>query len=248
MNFSVRLPLFEGPFDLLLFFIQRDEIDIGDIPISQITNDFLGYIKQLESMNIEVASEFMVVASQLIRIKSKMLLPSRPSEEDEEEDPRQQLATHLAVYKHFKELSQDLSDFEDLQIAKYPRANATQELETILKIHQTEVELKDMNGDLLFKVFNHVLEKKNFRESRQKTHKVINYPYTVAGQKKWLSQLIYKKERISFIELMEQSTDRMMLIFNFMALLEMLNLKDIYITLGEGFNNFWLYYSPPDKT
>ena len=75
MSYEIKLPLFEGPFDLLLFFIERDEIDIMDIPISKITNDFFEYISDLESMNIEVASEFIVVAATLMRIKSKMLLP-----------------------------------------------------------------------------------------------------------------------------------------------------------------------------
>ena len=99
-TFEVRLPLFEGPFDLLLFFIERDELDINDIPISTITNDFLEYIRQLETLNIEVASEFILVAATLMRIKSKMLLP-RPQLDDEgnEIDPREELVKHLLAYK-----------------------------------------------------------------------------------------------------------------------------------------------------
>ena len=91
-NFEVKLPLFEGPFDLLLFFIERDELDIYDIPISKITNDFLAYIQQMEQLNIEVASEFILVAATLMRIKSKMLLP-RPQldEQGNEIDPREEL-------------------------------------------------------------------------------------------------------------------------------------------------------------
>ena len=83
MSYEIKLPLFEGPFDLLLFFIERDEIDIMDIPISKITNDFFEYISDLESMNIEVASEFIVVAATLMRIKSKMLLPRLSLDEEE---------------------------------------------------------------------------------------------------------------------------------------------------------------------
>ena len=90
MSFEVKLPLFEGPFDLLLFFIERDELDIYDIPISKITEDFLKYIHQLEEMNIEVASEFIVVAATLMRIKAKMLLPRPGRDEDgKERDPRE---------------------------------------------------------------------------------------------------------------------------------------------------------------
>ena len=95
-SFEVKLPLFEGPFDLLLFFIERDELDIYDIPISKITNDFLEYIRQMEQLNMELASEFILVAATLMRIKSKMLLP-RPQldEQGNEIDPREELVRHL---------------------------------------------------------------------------------------------------------------------------------------------------------
>ena len=103
MSYEIKLPLFEGPFDLLLFFIERDEIDIMDIPISKITNDFFEYISDLESMNIEVASEFIVVAATLMRIKSKMLLPRLSlDEEGNEIDPREELVEHLIEYKKYK--------------------------------------------------------------------------------------------------------------------------------------------------
>ena len=89
MSYEIKIPLFEGPFDLLLFFIERDELDIMDIPISEITNDFFEYISDLEKMNIEVASEFIVVAATLMRIKSRMLLPRLSvDEEGNEIDPR----------------------------------------------------------------------------------------------------------------------------------------------------------------
>ena len=95
-NFEIHLPLFEGPFDLLLFFIERDELEITDIPISKITNDFLEYIHHLEVLNIEVASEFILVAATLMRIKSRLLLP-RPQldEQGNEIDPREELVRHL---------------------------------------------------------------------------------------------------------------------------------------------------------
>ena len=103
MSYKIKIPLFEGPFDLLLFFIERDEIDIKDIPIATITKDFLDYIENLESMNIEVASEFIVVAATLMRIKSKMLLPRLMMDEDGNEvDPRDELVKHLLEYKKFK--------------------------------------------------------------------------------------------------------------------------------------------------
>ena len=111
MSYEIKIPLFEGPFDLLLFFIERDEIDIMDIPISEITRDFLEYISDLEKMNIEVASEFIVVAATLMRIKSKMLLPRLSLDEDGNEiDPRDELVEHLLEYKKYKSVIEDFSN------------------------------------------------------------------------------------------------------------------------------------------
>ena len=111
MGYKIKIPLFEGPFDLLLFFIERDEIDIMDIPISEITRDFLEYISDLEKMNIEVASEFIVVAATLMRIKSKMLLPRLSLDEDGNEiDPRDELVEHLLEYKKYKSVIEDFSN------------------------------------------------------------------------------------------------------------------------------------------
>ena len=116
MSYEIKLPLFEGPFDLLLFFIERDEIDIMDIPISKITNDFFEYISDLESMNIEVASEFIVVAATLMRIKSKMLLPRLSlDEEGNEIDPREELVEHLIEYKKYKSVISEFSDFTEFE-------------------------------------------------------------------------------------------------------------------------------------
>ncbi|MEC8221774.1 MAG: segregation/condensation protein A, partial [Bacteroidota bacterium] len=118
MSYEIKLPLFEGPFDLLLFFIERDEIDIMDIPISKITNDFFEYISDLESMNIEVASEFIVVAATLMRIKSKMLLPRLSlDEEGNEIDPREELVEHLIEYKKYKSVISEFSDLEDSRLS-----------------------------------------------------------------------------------------------------------------------------------
>ena len=114
MSYEIKIPLFEGPFDLLLFFIERDELDIMDIPISEITNDFFEYISDLEKMNIEVASEFIVVAATLMRIKSRMLLPRLSvDEEGNEIDPREELVEHLIEYKKYNSVIDDFSKLEE---------------------------------------------------------------------------------------------------------------------------------------
>ncbi len=129
MSFEIKLPLFEGPFDLLLFFIERDELDIYDIPISKIANEFLDYLHHLEKLNMEVASEFIFVASTLMSIKAKMLLP-RPelNEEGQEIDPREELVKHLLEYKKYKSVVADLANLEKDRLDKEKRANIKNEV------------------------------------------------------------------------------------------------------------------------
>ena len=132
MGYKIKIPLFEGPFDLLLFFIERDEIDIMDIPISEITRDFLEYISDLEKMNIEGASEFIVVAATLMRIKSKMLLPRLSLDEDGNEiDPRDELVEHLLEYKKYKSVIEDFSNLEEYRMAKSSRGYLFSEINII---------------------------------------------------------------------------------------------------------------------
>ena len=119
MSYEIKIPLFEGPFDLLLFFIERDELDIMDIPISEITNDFFEYISDLEKMNIEVASEFIVVAATLMRIKSRMLLPRLSvDEEGNEIDPREELVTLLSI-RNTSQLLMTFLSWKNIDKKKY---------------------------------------------------------------------------------------------------------------------------------
>jgi segregation and condensation protein A len=135
LSFEIKLPLFEGPFDLLLFFIERDELDIHDIPISKITNDFLEYLHHLEAMNIEVASEFILVAATLMKIKSKMLLP-RPQldEEGNEIDPREELVRHLLEYKKYKSVLVQLQEMEEAEFNKEKRGNLVKEIRAMSEL------------------------------------------------------------------------------------------------------------------
>jgi segregation and condensation protein A len=239
-NFEVKLPLFEGPFDLLLFFIERDELDIYDIPISKITDDFLSYIKQMEHLNIEVASEFILVAATLMRIKSKMLLP-RPQidEQGNEVDPREELVRHLLEYKKYKSVIEDFQKMEENELMKEKRGNLAKELRTLAESTNVEAELQDVTVYKLLAVFEKVM--KRLEDAQKKpVHQVIQYPYTVEGQKKKLFQALEAKSRISFTELLAEYPSRLGLIFNFLAILELLALQLLNIQVGEGYNNFWV--------
>ena len=156
-NFEIHLPLFEGPFDLLLFFIERDELEINDIPIAKITNDFLEYLHKLEHLNIELASEFILVAATLMRIKSKMLLP-RPQldEKGNEIDPREELIKHLMEYKKYKSVIDQFHKMEEVELQKEKRGNILKELKTLAEITNVEAELQDVDLFKLLLVFEKV--------------------------------------------------------------------------------------------
>jgi len=234
------LPLFEGPFDLLLFFIERDELDIYDIPISKITNDFLAYLHQLESLNVELASEFILVAATLMRVKSKMLLP-RPQldEQGNEIDPREDLVRHLLEYKKYKSVIDDFHKLEDVELQKEKRGNIMKELKQLAESSNVEAELQDVDLFKLLMVFEKVL-KRHEEERNRPVHEVIQYPYTVEGQKEFIMGQLLSRPRMAFSELFEHAPTRVALIFNFLAILEMLSLGMLDIQTGEGFNNFWV--------
>ncbi len=239
-NFEIHLPLFEGPFDLLLFFIERDELEITDIPISKITNDFLEYIHHLETLNIEVASEFILVAATLMRIKSKLLLP-RPQldEQGNEIDPREELVRHLMEYKKYKSVVDQFHKMEENELLKEKRGNIMKELRQLAESSNVEAELQDVDLFKLLTVFEKVL--KRYEEEKNKpVHQVIQYPYTVEGQKEYILNEITKRDRVPFVELFENAKTRIALIFNFLAILEMAALQQLSITFGEGYNNFWV--------
>ncbi|MBT1699837.1 segregation/condensation protein A [Fulvivirgaceae bacterium PWU4] len=244
-NFEVKLPLFEGPFDLLLFFIERDELDIYDIPIAKITNDFLDYVHHMETLNIEVASEFILVAATLMRIKSKMLLP-RPQldEQGNEIDPREELVKHLLEYKKYKSVVDVFHKMEETELMKEKRGNLMKELKALAESTNVEAELQDVTIFKLMTVFEKVM--KRFEAEKNKpVHQVIQYPYTVEGQKKYVVDEVNKRQRLSFMELLQTFPTRIGLIFNFLAILEMLALQQISIQIGEGYNNFWVTKHEP---
>ena len=243
MSYEIKLPLFEGPFDLLLFFIERDEIDIMDIPISKITNDFFEYISDLESMNIEVASEFIVVAATLMRIKSKMLLPRLSlDEEGNEIDPREELVEHLIEYKKYKSVISEFSDLEDSRLSKKIRGNLESEVGTIAERAKVESELQDIDLYKLLVVFQNVLSKYENEKNKPK-HQIFEYPYTITQQKKFLINLLKSKSKISFIRLVEDNPLKILVIYNFLAMLELIQESKIKLSLGNGMNNFWIQKS-----
>ena len=240
MSFEVKLPLFKGPFDLLLFFIERDELDIYDIPISQITDDFFNYIEHLEKLKMEVASEFILVAASLMRIKARLLVP-RPEidEEGNEIDPREELVQRLLEYKKYKSVLEELAHMETTRLSKEKRGNIEKELKLLAETNDVESEMQNLDLYKLLKVYQKVLERYE-EEKNRPIHQVVQYPYTISDQKKYIVSKLKKLQKVSFVDILKDFETKIAVIFNFLAILELLQLKQIQITIGIGYNNFWI--------
>lgn len=239
-NFEIKLPQFEGPFDLLLFFIERDELDIHDIPIARIADDFLNYIHQMTILNMELASEFIYVAATLMRIKAKMLLPRYEAEaEGSEIDTREDLIRKLIEYKKIKLVCEELHPFEDERFKQEKRGNIKYDLEQAETIATPGEELSEINLYKLMMVYNRLL-KRQANRAVEVTHTVEQYPYTIERQKKAIEELLKINTMLDFKTIAAKSENKVHFVYNFLAVLEMLQQELIDIQIGLGYNNFWI--------
>lgn len=239
-KFEIKLTQFEGPFDLLLFFIERDELNIHDIPIAQITSDFLDYVQQLQALNLEVASEFIIMAATLMRIKAKTLLP-RPQldAEGEEIDPKETLVQKLLLYKQFKEVSLVLKELEAARWQQHRRANIGHDLKQISAhtVHGDELTSFDLYK--LMMVYERMMGRYANR-SQEVKHTVEKYPYTIEQQKAAIATLLTIDKKLDFTAIARHSENKVQFVYNFLAVLEMLQQELLDIQVGLGFNNFWI--------
>lgn len=241
-GYEIKLPMFEGPFDLLLFFIERDELDIHDIPIAKISRDFNEYLNHMHLMNIELAGEFILVAATLMRIKAKMLIPRYNVEEGVEEDPRHDLVQQLLEYKRYKEAAVDLRSMEELRTKMFQRGNLTEELDRLCSMDSltgNRVELTQLSLYKLLKTFERVMERFNTRPE-EKLHHVYNYAYTIEEQSDFIRKLLTIKPKLSADDVFEGCKDKIHAIFTFLALLELIQTGTVGLLVGEGFNSFWI--------
>ncbi len=239
-TYTIKLPQFEGPFDLLLFFIERDELDIHDIPIAQITDEFLDYIRQMERMNIDLASEFILVAATLCRIKARMLIPRKPLDEQGNEiDPREELVRRLLEYKRYKSVLDELRQLEERRALRCRRGNATDELRQLANQALAEAEWESLTLFKLLKAYERVLGLLEQRK-QQRVHRIVNYPYTIVDQQQYILSQLKPGKKVSFERLFLRLDNRIHAIVTFLALLDLLNTQRVHLIQGEGINNFWL--------
>lgn len=239
-SFAIKLPMFEGPFDLLLFFIERDELDIHNIPIARITEDFLQYIHQMNALNMELASEFIFVAATLMRIKAKMLLPRVEIDEAGNEiDLKADLIQKLLEYKKFKLVTEEFKLLEQERFYKEKRGNIADDLKRLSRPDHLEEELSSFDLYKLLKIYQRVMGQYTIRSEEVK-HTIVKYPYTIEAQKVVIEQLLSINKTLEFKHLLKHSKDKVQFVYNFLAILEMLQQQLITIQVGLGFNNFWI--------
>jgi segregation and condensation protein A len=237
-TYQIKLQDFEGPFDLLLFFIERDELDIYNIPITRITNDFLAHIHQSEKLNIELSSEFILFISTLMRIKAKMLLPRKELDaQGNEIDPRQELVDKILEYKKFKEASAKLAEMEAERQLMIKRGNLQKELAIIGEESGEGTEIQAVTLFKLMKAFEKVAQRLHEKNNRP-VHTVVQYNYTMEAVRDSLLSISRTQKTLAFEKVFENCENRIHAIFIFLNMLELVQNKYLTILIGEGRNNF----------
>lgn len=240
-TYTIRLPQFEGPFDLLLFFIERDELDIYNIPIARITDDFLTYIHALERIDVDLASEFILVAAQLMSIKARMLLPRKQvDEEGAEIDPRHELVERLLEYKQYKAILEEMRDLEENRQFRNARGFASDELHKLANKALADVELESLTLFKLLQAFEKVMNRYEEREKKMSVHQVVRWPFTIGEQQTFIFAMVKTGQKVSFESLFAPCLNRVHAIVTFLALLELLNQQIIDILGGDTPNQFWV--------
>ncbi|MEP6711436.1 MAG: segregation/condensation protein A [Ferruginibacter sp.] len=242
-SYQIKLEQFEGPFDLLLFFIERDELDIYNIPITKITNDFLDHIHDAGKLNIELSSEFILFISTLMRIKAKMLLPRKEIDAAGNEiDPRQELINKILEYKKFKEASALMAEMEATRMMMIKRGNLHKELSQIREEAGEGTEIQTVSLFKLMKAFEKVVQRLHEKNNRP-VHTVLQYNYTMEGIREYMLETSRKEKTLSFEKIFEVCEDRIHAIFIFLNMLELVQQKFLHILIGEGRNNFIIEYN-----
>lgn len=237
-SYQIKLPQFEGPFDLLLFFIERDELDIYDIQITKIINDFVAYMHNADDLNIELSSEFILFVSTLMRIKAKMLLPRKELDaQGNEIDPRQELVDKILEYKRFKEASAKMAEMEAIRMLMVKRGNLQKEITQIGEEAGEGTEIQTITMFKLMKAFEKVMQRVYDRNHRPQ-HVVYQYNYTMETSREHMLGMVNKERTITFEKLFDICENRIHAIFLFLSMLELVQQKYMTILTGEGRNNF----------
>ena len=235
MAYKVKLEIFEGPLDLLLYLIKEEELNIYDIPITRITEQYLEFLNLMEELDLDIAGEFLVMAATLMHIKSRMLLPPDPDGlETEELDPRAELVKRLLAYKAFKEAAERLRGFEFERAKLFTRTGVEPEVD------ENDLSLVDVSLFELLAAFTKVL--KNI--PADVIHEVTKDEYTVAEKIHHIFHVLSRKASVRFSELFNGQRHKGEIIATFLALLELARLREILVRQDKHFEEIEISRNP----
>lgn len=227
--YTIKLRDFEGPLDLLLFFIKRDELDIYNIPIAKITKEFFDYLQYMRDLDLEIAGEFLVMAAELMQIKVKMLLPPEPGEE-EEEDPRANLVKRLIEYKRFKEVALELVAREEAQMKIASRGYHEAD-PRVMDLEEDERSLSDVSLFDLIASFQYAVA----RMPKKFVHEVVKINVTIDEQIDYILDFFSRRSEATFAELIDGMTEKIRIVVTFIALLELIRSRKLVVRQPEPF-------------
>ncbi|AKL95329.1 chromosome segregation and condensation protein ScpA [Clostridium aceticum] len=237
MSCTIKIQAFEGAFDLLFHLIEKNEIDIYDIPINEITEQYLHYLYQMEKLDLEIASEFLIMASTLIEIKSKMLLPKEAVAEDKSEDqgldPRSELVEKLLEYKRYKVVAEELKQRED----HYNKLYFKQKEEIILETTNDDVVLENLKIDDLVKVFEKILlnYQGNKKDRSYKIRHISKETYTIEEKISSILNILRNHNKITFDSIFTLAKEKLEVVVTFLALLELIKEKKVKVLQEKSF-------------
>lgn len=234
MDYKITINDFEGPMDLLLHLVKKENIDIFNLNIESITEQYLEYIKEAEELNLDIASEYLVLAAELIEIKSSSLLPKKQTLEDEyEEDPREKLIERLIEYQKYKEIVPNLKELEEDRKNFYSKAPSS------LKEYEENVTINygDLSMDLLMQAFQKFLERKE--DEKPLNTKITKKEYSISVRSKEIKNVLLKKKKVNFDELFEIVTKDYVVV-TFLSILSMAKKGELLITQEDNFSNIML--------
>ena len=245
MSISVKLEAFDGPLDLLLHLIEKNKIDIFDIPIVEITNQYMEIIAQMQTKDMDVMSDFLLMAATLLRIKSKMLLPAEKAEEGEEEDPRAELVERLLEYKTYKYASYELKDLQmDASKQLFKKPSIPEEIAN----YKEEIDISELLGDLtlarLQSIFHAVMKKQidKIDPIRSKFGKIEKEKISLGDRMQYISEYAREHKKFNFRMLLEEQTSKTMLIVSFLGILELMKEGMLKIVQENIFDDIWITY------
>ena len=232
MNYKLKLDVFEGPLDLLLYLVKKNDIDITNIPIAQVTEQYMEYIEMMKMLDLDKVGDFLVMAATLMQIKSKMLLPPDPlAQEEEQEDPRSELARRLLEYQQFKEVAEQLKLKESLRQDLFER-----------KVDEEKMgEIKDDAKEVLFEasLFDliNALSQALKNKPEGSTYEVTREEYTVEQKIHTILHMLTEAPQINLMVLFQTSESRIEIVVTFLAVLELIRLKEILVVQRRVFED-----------